>query len=132
MTKKYLTKKREDLLAWFHKEAKPLAETYEAALRLLDEKDFPDRILLIAHTAREICNSLPAKSVDDTQEQTVSIKLKVALQINSLIQSHRKSKQPPTKFEMLFRILMRNQPSEADINLQLVKDLWIEPRGSLL
>lgn len=59
MTNKYSNKKRTDLLSWFSENAKPLAKTYEAALRLLEDKDFPDRIHLISHAAREICNRLP-------------------------------------------------------------------------
>ncbi len=155
MTNKYSNKKREDLLAWFHKEAEPLAQTYEAALRLLEDKNFPDRVHLISHATREICNRLPeildpqidnqrmdyvkhldkiekiwppletdklGNDVSPTAQQTINLDLKIALEINHLVQAHKQSIKSAVKFESLFRFLMRNHPATADNNLRVAQD----------
>ena len=59
MTEKDLNKNREELLAWFRKAAPHLVETYELAIRAFEDPRFPDRVLVIAHTVREINNTLP-------------------------------------------------------------------------
>ncbi len=50
--------KRHELLKWFSSNAKPLAEAYEGAIRLLNEGDFPGRIHFIAHAVRDIADRL--------------------------------------------------------------------------
>jgi hypothetical protein len=154
MNEKHRNKKREELLAWFRREAKPLAESYEAAVRLLEDKTFPDRIPLIAHELREINNSLPeildpmskrarveyeerlneispnwstvpsleSAKIGNSSEKPVTIDINVALQIDALVQDHRKSQQPFNHFGILFRILMRNHPLQADVNLEIIQD----------
>src|SRR5579871_4087044 len=135
MTQKDLNKNREELLAWFRKAAPPLVETYELAIRAFEDPHFPDRVLAIAHAVREINNTLPEildssskrnrldyrKHLDGissewpsistvdvkniNNEASVSIKIKTALQIDYLIEEHRKRRENSVQFDMLFKIL---------------------------
>jgi len=59
------TPRRRELLDWFRKNAKPLAEAYEGAILLLNDKTFPGRIHFIAHAVRDIADRLA--SVLDSQ-----------------------------------------------------------------
>lgn len=52
-------KQRQELLEWFRKEAKPLSQAYEGAVKLITDQDFPGRLNFIAHAIRDICNRLP-------------------------------------------------------------------------
>jgi hypothetical protein len=47
------------LLNWFRAKAKPLAEAYEGAIRMLADTSIPARIQFIAHAVRDIANLLP-------------------------------------------------------------------------
>jgi len=66
--------------------------------------------------------SLDAMKVEDPADETVKISMRSALQIDSLIQAHNKSKELPAQFDALFKILMSSQPSKGDINLKIIKD----------
>jgi len=70
---------------------------------------------------------LKLDSISDSQELTpssgtVAIDLRVAAMIDSLIQEHRIRRQRPSNSELLFRFLMRSEPSQQDVNERLVRD----------
>ncbi len=76
-----------------------------------------------------------SNSNPDAQE-TVSIDYKLAYRINSLVEAHRKRKQQPSNFVLLFRYLLRNEPSKAQVNERVVEDLkevrkWFMERAHL-
>lgn len=56
--------------------------------------------------------------------ETVSVEInyKVAIAIDKLVQEHRLRRQSPSQYDFLFRYLMRNEPSNATINMRLVDD----------
>jgi hypothetical protein len=159
---------RLQLLQWFQSNAAPLADPYEGALRLLDDRTFPGRIHFIAHAVRDIADrlvfvldpQLPGsrvqyenemdeiaqmwpglQSVADSRENSsvpdnVMIEYKVAAKIDRLVQSHRDRRQRPSNYELLFRFLMRNELSRADVNQRLVIDFkkarnWFMDRAHL-
>ena len=51
--------KRLQLLNWFRRNAEPLADAYEGAIRLLHDKCFPGRLHFVAHAVRDIADRLP-------------------------------------------------------------------------
>ncbi len=53
------TPTRNEVKAWMHRNAPSLAELYEGAVTLLDDKPLPGRVRFIAHAVREIRNRLP-------------------------------------------------------------------------
>jgi len=53
------TSSRNDLRGWLHTTNPTLADLYVAAVTLFHNKEFPGRVILIAHSAREIGNRLP-------------------------------------------------------------------------
>jgi len=141
------------LLNWFRAKAKPLAEAYEGAIRMLGDTSFPGRLHFIAHAVRDITNLLP--NVLDPQskgrrieyhqvldcieklwaglgmlnetgnvvsQEVITIKYEVASIIDSLVVAHRQQRQQPSNSERLIQILMRNEPTRADINRRLVSD----------
>lgn len=55
-------------------------------------------------------------------QDNVSIGYNVAVMVNSLIEAHRHRRERPSNYELLFRFLMRNEPSHADVNRRLVDD----------
>lgn len=154
MTEKQRTKKQKELLDWLLRMAEPLANNYEAALRLLEDKTFPNRISIIAHELRDLTYSLPdilesmpkrdrveyeqhlneispnwltvphleSVKIENPSEAPIRISMNVALQIDALIQDHRKSQTGLNHVDVLFKILMCNQPSKADVNLKVVKE----------
>jgi hypothetical protein len=65
---------------------------------------------------------LAAVSESEASSETVAIDYKVAAQINSLVKSHRDSRQRPSNYELLFQFLMRKEPTHAEVNLRLVSD----------
>ena len=65
--------------------------------------------------------------VKDTSDQaaardTMIITYELAAIISSLVGAHGKSRQQPSNYEKLFRFLMRNEPTRADLNQRLVAD----------
>lgn len=58
----------------------------------------------------------------DLSQDSVSIGYEVASLIDSLIDDHRRRRKRPSNSELLFRFLMRNEPSHADVNKRLVDD----------
>jgi hypothetical protein len=148
-----LSRQRLQLLNWFRANAKPLAEAYEGAIRLLMDAGFPCRVHFIAHAVRDIANRLAEvldpqskgrrieyhqeldrieklwpgigmlNETDNSVAQDVmTIKYEVASIIDSLVVAHRKQRQEPPNSEKLFYILMRNEPTRADLNRRLVSD----------
>jgi len=55
----YWTEPRLEMKAWFQRNAPPLGDLYEGALRMIDEEGFPGQVRLVAHAVREIRNRLP-------------------------------------------------------------------------
>lgn len=53
---------------------------------------------------------------------TVSINNSVVSLIDDLVKAHRDRRQRPSNSELLFRFLMRNEPSRAEVNDRLVAD----------
>ncbi len=146
--------KRHELLIWFSSNAKPLAEAYEGAIRLLNEGDFPGRIHFIAHAVRDIADRLvfvldpqlkgrrvqyeqemdgieklwpelqtfQAKADVSSAQDTVTIKYRLASKIDALVREHRERRQRPSNYELLFRFLMRQERSPAEVNQRVVSD----------
>lgn len=55
----YWTEPRQELRAWFQRNAPSLGELYEGALRMFFAPEFPGRVRFVAHAVREIRNRLP-------------------------------------------------------------------------
>jgi len=55
-------------------------------------------------------------------QDAVPIDYRLALRIDSLVGAHRKRRQRPSNSELLFRYLMRQEPSLAEVNQRLVSD----------
>lgn len=55
----YWTAPRQELRAWFQRNAPSLGELYEGALRMVFDSQFPGRTRYVAHAVREIRNHLP-------------------------------------------------------------------------
>lgn len=55
----YWTPARERRRSWLRRQSPPLADLYEAAVRLYEDRAFPGRINLVCHAVREIRNALP-------------------------------------------------------------------------
>jgi hypothetical protein len=53
---------------------------------------------------------------------TLTIDYTLASKINSLVEAHRERRTRPSNYELLFRYLMRNEPSRGDVNRRLVAD----------
>ena len=149
-----LSPKRKELLDWFRRKAEPLAEAYEAAIRLLNDKHFPCRVHLIAHAVRDIADRLvfvldpqlkgrrvqyenamdkiekrwpTIEKITETKAKSneansVAIDYELASIIDSLVTEHRKRRQGPSNFTLLFRYLMRNEPYQIEVNQRLVRD----------
>jgi hypothetical protein len=149
-----LSRQRLELVNWFRANAKPLAEAYEGAVRMLADADFPGRIQFIGHALRDIADRLVfvldpqvssgrvqyenvmdriekvwptlqrIRGTDDANiaDDTVTIEYKVASMIDSLVAAHRERRQRPSSYELLFRFLMRNEPSRAEVNQRLVSE----------
>ncbi len=66
------------------------------------------------------------QDLEETDEQavrdTVSIDYKLAARIDSLIAAHRDSRRNPSNLDLLFRYLMRSEPSRADVNRRVIRD----------
>ena len=146
--------KRSELLNWFRNHAVPLAEAYEGAVRLLDDRYFPGRVHFIAHAVRDIADRLvfvldpqltPSRVQYENEmdridkfwprlqtiretiagtptQDTVTIDYNLARMIDSLVAAHRERRQRSSNYELLFRYLMRNEPTRADVNQRLVSD----------
>lgn len=54
--------------------------------------------------------------------ETVQVDHRVAWLIDSLVKAHRERRQRPSNYELLFRFLMRKEPSQAAVNRRLVRD----------
>ena len=59
---------------------------------------------------------------DDSSPESVTIGSKVASLINTLVTDHRERRERPSKYELLFRHLMRNEPLTASANRRLAQD----------
>jgi len=51
-----------------------------------------------------------------------TIDYRLALMVDSLVRAHRERRQRPSNHELLFRFLMRQEPSQGDVNQRLVSD----------
>lgn len=96
---------------------------YENELDLI-EKDWPQLI------------SVGDKNDAASETGTVRIDQKVASMIDSLVQAHRKRRQRPSNYKLLFRFLMRKEPMQPAENERLVKDFkkmrdWFMNRAHL-
>ena len=70
---------------------------------------------------------LPLQKISVSEEAKVQTEMvlldsKVASLVDSLITSHRERRSRPSNHELLFRFLMRNEPSRADVNRRIVND----------
>lgn len=159
---------RRELINWFRSNAKPLADAYEGAVRLIEDGAFPGRITFICHAIRDIGNRLAevldqdipssrveydaymdkiagawtsppmlgADAADLDAAQNIAIEYGLAKQIDSLVLDHRRRRERPSPFDLLFRILMRNEPSRASANERIVADFkatckWFMDRAHL-
>ena len=146
--------KRNELLKWFSRNAKPLAEAYEGAVRLLDEANFPGRVHFIAHAVRDIADRLvfvldpqleggrvqyenemdgieklwpELQTIQETTDgsavkDTVTIGYRLASKIDALVRAHGERRQRPSNYELLFRFLMRKEPTQAQVNQRVTSD----------
>ena len=57
-----------------------------------------------------------------TARDTVAIDCRLASKIDSLVRAHRERRQRPSNYELLFRFLVRQEPSFAGVNQRLVSD----------
>lgn len=55
-------------------------------------------------------------------QDALTINYKLARMIDSLVVAHRKRRQGPSHYDLLFRLLMQNEPSRAEVNGRLVSD----------
>jgi hypothetical protein len=65
----YWTPRRHEIKHWMQRNAPSLAELYEGAVILLDDKPLPGRVRFIAHAVREIRNRLPDTISGPTKKQ---------------------------------------------------------------
>lgn len=56
------------------------------------------------------------------QTEMVPLDSRVAMLIDSLVKAHRKRRERPSNYELLFRYLMRKEPLQAEVNQRLVMD----------
>ncbi len=56
------------------------------------------------------------------QPDSIEINYVVASRINSLVKAHLERRERPSNYELLFRFLVRNEPSRGDVNKRLVSD----------
>ncbi len=70
----YWTAPRQELRAWFRRNAPSLGELYEGALRMLFTGEFPGRTRFVAHAVREIYNQLPKVIVGPKKSVAVQYK----------------------------------------------------------
>lgn len=61
-------------------------------------------------------------SDEDAVHDSVAIDYALASMIDSLVEDHRKRRERPSNYDLLFRYLMRNEPSRANVNKRLVID----------
>ena len=54
------SRKRTELLKWFRVNAKSLADSYEGAVKMLEDRSFPGRVHFIGHAVRDIADRLGA------------------------------------------------------------------------
>jgi hypothetical protein len=145
-------RRREQLRAWFEDRAPSFAGPYAGAVRMIEDEAFPGRLHFIAHAARDILNRLPDlldpqvkpkrveydkacdeiskhwRSLDSFDGDTpppgpVSIDFRAAGAVDSLVAKHLQSRGRASNAELLFRHLMRHEPSKGDVNLRLVREL---------
>ena len=149
-----LPPKQGQLLNWFRMNAAPLAEAYDGAIQLLENRNFPGRVHFIAHAVRDIADrlvyvldpQLPSRRVQYEPEldhieklwpnlqtftgpsdgslphDSVTIDYRLVTTINSLVTAHRERRKQPSNYELLFRVLMRHEPTRAGVNQRLVSD----------
>lgn len=55
-------------------------------------------------------------------QESVPIDYRLAVMIDSLVLAHRERRKRPSSHELLFRHLMRNEPTRAEVNQRLVSD----------
>jgi len=55
-------------------------------------------------------------------QDTVPIDYRLASKIDALVRAHRERRQRPSNYELLFRFLMRQEPSQAEVSKRLVSD----------
>jgi len=67
-------------------------------------------------------DSTDAFDADLDAEDTVVIPVQLAKPIDGLVRAHRERRQRPSNYELLFRFLMRNEPSRPRVNERLVAD----------
>jgi hypothetical protein len=60
--------------------------------------------------------------VEPDNQDTVRLEFKVAVMIDSLVRAHRARRRNPSNYELLFRFLMRQEPSRSEVNERLVRD----------
>lgn len=66
--------------------------------------------------------SVTEPSTKATSAEKLAIDYKVASLIESLVAAHRESRRRPSNSELLFRALMRNEPTRVQVNQRLVAD----------
>jgi hypothetical protein len=145
------TPMRLKLRSWFRANAESLAPAYEGAVEILGNAQFPGRTHFISHAVRDLANGLPFaldQQLDGTLVQyanhlnniekewkspkqvldqaspnadVFAITMKVAKQIDNLIEEHRQSRQRPDRYELLFRALTRKAPLAVSLDARTVE-----------
>ena len=67
-------------------------------------------------------DSMGASDINSGAGDSVVIPVQLARRIDQLVTEHRDRRQRPTNYELLFRFLMRNEPSHLRLNERLVAD----------
>lgn len=63
-----------------------------------------------------------AKADGSVAQDTVTIKYRLAAKVESLVKAHSERRQQPSNYELLFRFLMRQEPSQAQVNQRVASD----------
>jgi len=66
--------------------------------------------------------TIQGSNEETVAQDTVHIDCKVASMIDTLVRSHRERRQHPSNYELLFRFLMRQEPTKAQVNQRVVSD----------
>ncbi len=67
-------------------------------------------------------NKITNNDNKDFQHNLVTIDYDLAIMIDSLVKDHQKRRKRPSNYELLFRHLMRNEPSQGVVNERVIAD----------
>lgn len=93
---------------------------------VLDPQEKPPRVQYEQKMDRIEKQWAPLSAIEETdtgtESATITIDYELAFMINSLVEDHRKRRSRASNYDLLFRFLMRNESSHANLSDRLVKD----------